>query len=231
MPFPSRHAFLLMETDDLLPLSYLSQYGFCPRRAGLLLLDQVWAENADTAKGRAEHERVHTQRIEKRGDLVKLYEYPVFSQRLGLSGFCDCIEARKSKDGVLLSPGLEGKWNLYPIEYKHGVVRNEREYELQLCAQAMCLEEQYHASIPEGSLFYLDAHRRLEVPIDRALRRETENTAAELIRMLQNRKVPEPGLSAKCKKCSIQEICIPKAPRSASSYCRSLEKELAGEES
>lgn len=215
-----------MEMDETLPLSYLSQYGYCPRRAGLLLLDQVWAESADTAKGRAEHERVHTQRVEKRGDFVKLYEYPVISPRLGLSGLCDCIEAHKSDCGVPL-PGLEGSWVLFPIEYKHGVVRNEREYELQLCAQAICLEEQYRASIPKGSLFYMDAHRRLTVSLDSALRSETERTAAELMKMLQSKKVPVPNPSAKCRKCSLLEICMPKAPRSAVSYCRSLEKEFA----
>ena len=92
----------VMEPEEAVPLSYLSQYGYCPRRAGLLLLDQAWAESADTAEGEAEHARVHTQRIEKRGDFLKLYEYPVFSRRLGLKGLCDCIEARKSESGASL---------------------------------------------------------------------------------------------------------------------------------
>jgi CRISPR-associated exonuclease Cas4 len=216
----------VMEPEEAVPLSYLSQYGYCPRRAGLLLLDQAWAESADTAEGEVEHARVHTQRIEKRGDFLKLYEYPVFSRRLGLKGLCDCIEARKSESGASL-PNLNGCWKLYPIEYKHGAVRNEREYELQLCGQAICLEEQFHLSIPEGSLFYLNAHRRLPVPLNRALRRETEDTAAALIRMLKSGKVPEPEPSAKCRKCSLQGICMPKAPRSASAYCSGLAEELA----
>lgn len=218
-----------MDTEDALPLSCLSQYGYCPRRAGLILLDQAWEESADTAAGSAEHERVHTQRIEKRGNFVKLYEYPVFSQRLSLSGLCDCIEAHKTESGAVL-PGLEGQWALYPVEYKHGVVRNEREYEFQLCAQAICLEEQYQVTISEGSLFYLDAHRRFVVPLDSTLRSETEHTAAELTRMFQSKKVPDPVPSAKCRKCSLREICMPKAPRSAESYCSSLEKEFAEEE-
>ncbi|MEG1407784.1 MAG: hypothetical protein RSD23_07985, partial [Ruthenibacterium sp.] len=79
---------------ELLPLSYLSQYGYCPRRCALLLLEQVWTENEYTAAGRAEHERVHTTRIERRGDLITLYEFPVFSRDLGVSGFCDCVELR-----------------------------------------------------------------------------------------------------------------------------------------
>lgn len=218
-----------MDFDESIPLSYLSQYGYCPRRAGLLLLDQAWSENAETVKGRAEHERVHTQRVEKRGNFAKLYEFPVFSERLGLNGLCDCIEARQSKNGAEL-PDLEGRWTLYPIEYKHGVVRNEREYELQLCGQAICLEEKYQVSIPKGSLFYLDAHRRLEVELNSGLRKETADTAQKLIQMLQNKKIPEPVPSTKCKKCSLKEICMPKLPRSALAYCKKLIAEMTEED-
>lgn len=88
-----------MDESEYLPLSWLSQISYCPRRAGLLLNERVWEESSDTAKGRAEHERVHTQRIEKRGDRVKLYEFTVYSDSLELLGKCDCIEANKSENG------------------------------------------------------------------------------------------------------------------------------------
>ncbi|MEG0597900.1 MAG: CRISPR-associated protein Cas4, partial [Oscillospiraceae bacterium] len=104
------------EERELLPLSYLSQYGYCPRRCALLLLEQVWIENEYTAAGRAEHERVHTHRIERRGDRVTLYEFPVFSRKMGVSGLCDCVELHEDAAGVPVPFG-EGKYTFYPVEY------------------------------------------------------------------------------------------------------------------
>ncbi|MEG2259725.1 MAG: Dna2/Cas4 domain-containing protein, partial [Oscillospiraceae bacterium] len=83
---------------ELLPLSYIAQYGYCPRRCALLMIERVWSENEYTAAGRAEHERVHTQRVERRGSHINLYELPVFSRSLGITGFCDCVEARASEN-------------------------------------------------------------------------------------------------------------------------------------
>lgn len=125
-----------MDEWEPIPLSRLSHAGFCLRRAALLTNEQVWAESADTAKGRSEHERVHTQRIERRGDSAKLYEFPVFSKAMGVSGKCDCIEAEASAQGCMI-PALDFPVRLYPVEYKHGKLRAEQEYEVQLCAQAM----------------------------------------------------------------------------------------------
>ena len=127
---------------ELFPLSWLTQYGYCPRRCGLMALEQLWTESADTAAGRAQHERVHTARIERRSGQMNLYELPVFSRSLGVNGKCDCVEALETPDGVELPYG-QGRYRLYPVEYKHGVVRDEEEYQIQLCAQAMCLEEQF----------------------------------------------------------------------------------------
>ena len=141
--------------DDWAPisLSQLSHAGFCLRRAALLANERVWSENADTAKGRSEHERVHAQRVERRGNSAKLYEFPVFSQVLGIAGKCDCIEAEASSNGCHV-PALNFPVKLYPVEYKHGKLRSEREYELQLCAQAMCLEVQSSTSrLTSGTLF------------------------------------------------------------------------------
>lgn len=131
-----------MDEWDLIPLSRLSHAGFCLRRAALLTNEQVWSESADTAKGCSEHERVHAQRIERQGNSAKLYEFPVFSQTLGIAGKCDCIEAEAFAQGGHV-PALEFPVRLYPVEYKHGKLRLEREYEIQLCAQAMCLEEMF----------------------------------------------------------------------------------------
>lgn len=206
---------------DAIPLSSLSQYGYCPRRAGLLLLEQAWAENEYTASGRAQHERVHDAGIERRGDLLLLYDYAIGSEVLGLNGKCDCVEARVSAQGMPL-PFAQGLYALYPIEYKHGVVRDEREYQLQLCAQAMCLEEMYKATIPCGALYFTDAHRRDEVPFTPALRAQVIESARALQTMLESLRVPPPAYAAKCKKCSMLELCEPKLPRGADAYVRRM---------
>lgn len=207
--------------EELLPISWLSQYGYCPRRCGLLVLEQVWQENELTAAGTAQHNRVHTARAECRGSLLTLYEFSVFSRLLGLTGLCDCVEARASPDGVCLPYGKD-RYLLYPIEYKHGTVRQEEEYHIQLCAQALCLEEQFDTEIPKGAIFYIGAHRRDEVLFSPCLRNKTKETLKELKAMIEKQRVPDPSYGPKCKKCSLAEYCQPKLRRSAQSYCRGL---------
>ena len=213
---------------ELFPLSWLSQYGYCPRRCGLLAIDQLWEESADTASGRAQHDRVHTARIERRGARLSLFELPVFSRSLGVSGKCDCVEADLSDSGVPLPYGA-GKYTLYPVEYKHGVVRDETEYQVQLCAQAICLEEQFGAGIPAGAIFYIGAHRRDEVLFTPELRALTAQIAAGVMDLLRSATVPPAVYGAKCRKCSLLDSCSPKLKSSARSYCQSVWKEVAGE--
>ena len=210
-----------MEQNDLIPLSYLSQYAYCPRRAGLLLLEQIWQENEYTASGRAEHERVHTARIEKRGAFVKLYEYTVYSQQMMLSGKCDCVEATMRPDGCTL-PFSDERYSLYPVEYKHGKVRREAEYEIQLCAQAMCLEEMTDCRIQKGAVFYIDAHRREEIIFTEELRKSVTETALALQNLLRIQQIPKAVYSPKCKKCSLLQECLPKVKEAAESYCMQI---------
>lgn len=216
-----------MDDAEYLPLSWLSQICYCPRRAGLLLNERLWAESRDTAKGRAEHERVHTQRAEKRGDLIKLYEYTVFSDTMQLNGKCDCIEAVRSDSGCRI-PAAEFPVQLYPIEYKHGTLRDEEEYKVQLCAQALCLEEMFEAHIPEGALFFISSHRRMVVPLDDALRDRTRQLARQLHEIRQDLSIPAAVYSTKCRRCSLLELCMPKVKASAATYCRQLQQEAAG---
>lgn len=216
-----------MDEQEYLPLSWLSQICYCPRRAGLLLNERQWAESSDTAKGRAEHERVHTQRIEKRGNSAKLYEYTVFSDSLLLLGKCDCIEASYAENGCII-PAVDYPVALYPIEYKHGTLREEDSYQIQLCAQAMCLEEMFHTTIPKAALFFTSSHRRLEVTLDEALRRRTESLALELHRIRRELSVPQEPYGAKCKRCSLKEICMPKVRKSSRTYLEKLQAEAAG---
>lgn len=216
-----------MDEPEYLPLSWLSQLSYCPRRTGLLLNERQWAESSDTAKGRAEHERVHTQRIEKRGDSAKLYEYTVFSDSLFLLGKCDCIEASYSEDGCLI-PAVDFPVQLYPIEYKHGTLREEDSYQIQLCAQAMCLEEMFHTTIPKAALFFTSSHRRLEIELDKDLRRHTEQLANALHEIRRTLSVPQGTYTAKCKRCSLKEVCMPKVRKTAENYMAGLYTEAVG---
>lgn len=215
-----------MENErDFIALSYISQYGYCPRRAALIMNHQIWQENEFTAEGRVEHERVHTARIERRGDFLKLYDFSVFSEKLMIAGKCDCIEAIKNSRGAYL-PEEQERFQLYPIEYKHGKVRNESEYMQQLCAQAICLEEMYDVSIAEGALFFINEHRRLEVQFTNELREKTIKTCSMLWECFQNKTLPRAKWSAKCKKCSLCEDCLPKVQSSARDYCEKALHEL-----
>ncbi len=217
-----------MDDPEYLALSLLSQAGYCLRRAGLILNERQWAESRDTARGRAEHERVHTERVEKRGDHVKLYEFTVYSDEMRLLGKCDCIEAEKDPNGCMI-PAVDFPVRLYPVEYKHGTVRDEEEYKLQLCAQAMCLEEMFHTHIPEGALFYISSHRRLPVQIDEAMRAKVRTVAAELQSMRAALTVPSAAYSARCRSCSLLELCMPKVKSSAKSYCSALQKKACAD--
>lgn len=216
------------ESRELFPLSWLSQYGYCKRRCSLLALEQTWQENEYTAAGRMQHKRVHTGRTEQRGDTIYIFEMPVFSRRLGVNGFCDCVEAHPSPSGAVIPYG-KGKYTFYPVEYKHGVVRDEEEYHLQLCAQAICLEERFGVEIPAGAIFFIDAHRRDEVPFSQELREQTWKTAKEISDMVESQKTVLAAYSAKCKKCSLREACQPRIRRSAQSYSEGLWEEAIKE--
>lgn len=218
-----------MDDWEPIPLSRLSQAGYCLRRAALLTNEQIWTESTDTAKGRAEHERVHTQRIERRGNSAKLYEFPVFSRTLGIAGKCDCIEAEADFGGCRI-PALDFSVRLYPVEYKHGKIRSELEYEIQLCAQAMCLEEMFQTHIPEGAIYYITSHRRYSVPLTEELRTLVKETVGRIESFRQDFSIPQAEYSAKCKACSLREQCLPGVQPSASAYCSRLRKEAMCEE-
>ena len=213
-----------MDEGEYLPLSWLSQATYCLRRAALLLNERLWMENADTAKGRDEHRRAHERRIERRGDQLKLFEYDVYSEQLRIWGKCDCIEAQRCEPGCRI-PAADFPVCLYPVEYKHGSVREEPEYNIQLCAQAMCLEEMYHTHIPSGAIFFITAHRRLEVAFTSELRAKTKTAANALWEIRRTLKVPAAEYGRKCQRCSLKDLCMPKTASSAKAYCQTLARE------
>ena len=190
----------------------------------MLTNEQLWSENADTAKGREAHKRVHTSRIERRGDRLQLFEYDVYSKELNIGGKCDCIEAETDESGCII-PAVSFPVRLYPVEYKNGKLREEQEYEIQLCAQAMCLEEMYDTYIPEGAIFYISSHRRKIVEFTDTLREQVRDIVRKLEDIRRNYIVPPAVSGPKCKRCSLREMCLPDVVQSAAKYCDKLEKE------
>jgi len=184
---------------DPIPISALNHWVYCPRRCGLIHMEGEFADNRHTARGNAEHERVDRVSYEtsKRGARME-YALPVWSERLGLIGKCDAVEFWP--DGTA-----------YPVEFKHGPKRKWLNDDLQLAAQAMCLQEMLGRPVMQGAIFHASSHRRREVSITPALRELVIQTAEAIRQMLAAGRLPPPVNDARCKECSLQEICQPQA--------------------
>lgn len=206
---------------DLLPISALQHLIFCPRQCALIHVERVWAENLFTAEGRILHEKTHTPAAERKGRVRVEYSLPLRSFRLGLTGKADVVEFH--------SGGLpDGREMLYPVEYKRGKPKADDSDLVQLCAQALCLEEMLGIPVEEGALFYGRERRRARVQFDANLRRRTEEAALELHEMVAAGSTPSPQYGKKCKSCSLQHACLPKAcgaKKTASKYLASALEE------
>ena len=203
------------EIDDLLFLSALNHYLYCPRRCALIHIEQIWEENVFTAEGRIMHEKVDTANRESRGNIRIEYGVPMRSLRLGLIGKADAVEFHKHGE----------KWIPFPVEYKRGKSKLDNCDRVQLCAQAICLEEMMNIEIQDGALFYGQTRRREDVVFDEKLRRETEEAAKKVHELIESGITPKAEYSAKCKKCSLVEICLPKASKKASNYLLKVREE------
>jgi len=192
-----------MTEDDLLPLSALQHLLFCERQCALIHLEQVWVENSLTVEGRHLHEQADSGVQESRGDLRIARALPLRSLRLGLSGRSDVVEFHRIG---------ESSWRPFPVEYKRGRPKSHRADEVQLCAQALCLEEMLETSVPAGALFYGQTRRRLDVAFDAELRLLTEETADRLQRLIASGITPAPVHEPKCDQCSLLPVCMPAAP-------------------
>lgn len=194
---------MVISDDDLIPLSALNQYSYCPRRCYLIHAEGEFADNVHTLRGSHEHEHVDRERHEVSAGVRVEYSLPVWSRMLGLSGQCDAVEFHP--DG-----------NVYPVEYKHGKRRRWINDDLQLAAQAMCLEEILGRSVPKGAIYHQQSRRRREVVIDEALRQAVETAARELHYLLAGKKLPPPvGDARRCPECSLRDICQPEIARAS----------------
>ena len=192
-----------MEADtELIPLSALQHYLYCPRQCALIHVEQVWSENRFTAEGRVMHEATSEAGQEKRRGVRVVTAMPLVSRRLGVSGIADLVEMHKNEDGT---------WKPFPVEYKRGKPKSHRADEVQLCAQAIALEEMFGVELTEAALFYGETRRRVPVPLDAELRRLTSETAAAAIALLRSGVTPQPVYgSRKCNACSLVEDCQPR---------------------
>jgi len=193
----------------LIQLSALQHFMFCERQCALIHIEQLWSENLFTAEGRIMHDKVDTANKESRRNVRIEYGVPMRSLRLGLIGKADVVEFHKIDDG---------KWVPFPVEYKRGKPKMDDCDKVQLCAQAICLEEMLNIEIREGALFYGQTRRREDVVFDKTLRMETEDTAKKVHELIESGITPRAEYSKKCKLCSLLNICLPKANSKASSY-------------
>ncbi|PID56160.1 CRISPR-associated protein Cas4 [candidate division KSB3 bacterium] len=194
--------------DDYIQLSALQHYLFCPRQCALAYMEMIWDDNQFTMQGNILHERVHRESREKRGDLIISRGLRLVSAQLGLSGQADAVEFHKSQQGCRL-PHTRGRWQPFPVEYKRGKPKKNNCDAVQLCAQAICLEEMLGCDIPAGALFYGKARRRKEVEFTPALRGETRQCAAATHNLLRSGLTPPPLADKRCNNCSLQERCMP----------------------
>lgn len=187
--------------DDLIMISALQHFVFCQRQCALIHIEQVWDENRATAEGKIMHERVHEQDRESRGAVRIEHGLPLRSLRLGLIGKADVVEFQRiGKDF----------WQPFPVEYKRGKPKVDHCDKIQLCAQALCLEEMLNVSVPAGAIFYGRTRRRLDVTFDDTLRLETEETADKARQLISAGVTPPPVYEKRCKSCSLIEECMPK---------------------
>lgn len=190
--------------DDLLPISALQHYAYCPRQFALIHVEQAWEENRYTAEGRLLHERVDSGAAEQRGTLRYERGVMLLSQQYGLTGKMDLLEIEKNGDNA----------KYFPVEYKRGKPKVEDWDRIQLCAQALCIEEMRDTSVAEGAIWYWEVRKREPVLIDAALREATATAIADARALLVAGRTPSPVTDkSRCKACSLIDLCGPNAFR------------------
>lgn len=202
----------MYDEDDYLMLSGIQHFCFCRRQWALIHLEQVWEDDDRTASGNIFHEKVDKVSKESRKDLVIKRAVRVSSPSLGLSGRCDVVEFIEDPEGHPVD-GMMGLFKVRPIEYKVGHRKSDDCDRVQLCAEAIALEESLHTIIEEGALFYGKERRREIVPIDECLRSRTFQIAEEMHEMFATHELPKPVEMPHCKKCSLSNLCLPSIDR------------------
>lgn len=205
-----------MQEDDYLQLSGIQHFSVCKRRWALIYIENIWADNWRTIDGTIMHNRVHDSSIcEKRGEIITMRALKVVSHILKVVGDCDAVEFIKDKSGTELA-GYAGKYLPFPVEYKRGKAKSVEADKLQLCAQAMCLEEMLLCSIKNGALYYGEPHRRIEIEFTKELRSNVIRTTKEMHKLMQRNYTPRAEKGEYCNQCSFYNECIPKIAKKQS---------------
>ena len=215
--------------EAVLLLSGLQHFRFCRRQWALIHIEQQWAENFRTVDGELMHRNAHDAGFqESRGELYVTRSVSVFSPTLGVSGQCDVLEYHRGDAGIPLR-GKEGLWQPYPVEYKRGRPREDTGDALQLCGQALCLEEMLCCPIPEGALYYGEIRRRVAVPFTDELRGEVRRMLEEMHELYRRGHTPKAKPGKHCNACSLKELCLPRLmkARSVAAYLKEAMEENA----
>ena len=182
--------------EELIPLSALQHYAFCPRQCALIHLDRIWEENLYTSRGKRLHERTDEPGSVLRDDVRVEYALPLWSEKHGLIGKADVVE-------------FDEGGHPYPVEYKAGRKKRSEADRIQLAGQALCLEEMFDCQVEEGAIFYHRSRRRETVLIDAALRQQTLRVIEAVRDLLSGDRLPPACADARCRLCSLQHECLP----------------------
>ncbi|HIH03823.1 MAG TPA: CRISPR-associated protein Cas4 [Methanoregulaceae archaeon] len=196
--------------DELLPLSGIQHFHFCPRQWALIHVERQWADDRRTAEGLLIHERADDPFLtETRGQVIVTRAVPLISRSLGLRGTADVVEYTRSRGGIVL-PGREGRWTVRPVEYKRGKPKPDERDEVQVCAQAICLEEQLGCRIESADLYYHEHRRRVAVALTDELRGTVAALSREMHALFRAGTTP-PAIadSRRCTHCSLRDLCMP----------------------
>lgn len=214
----------MFSEDDLLPISALQHLLFCERQCALIHIEQQWAENRLTVEGQHLHRKAHQESGDRQRDLRIARGLALRSLTLGLIGKADVVEFRPLDDPArqrLAERGpwgdrlATGAWAVTPVEYKRGKPKKDDSDRVQLCAQAICLEEMLGRQIPAGALFYGARRRRTDVVFDQPLRQRTIAAAARLHELIASRRTPPARREPKCDQCSLLPLCLPQVAERA----------------
>ena len=197
------------QEEDYLLLSGIQHFVFCRRQWALIHIEQQWEENVRTFEGRVMHENAHNADFhEKRNGVIMVRAMKVFSREMGISGECDVVEFHPAPEGITLA-GQKGTYIAVPVEYKRGKPKPHNADEMQLMAQAMCLEEMLCCSIPYGYLYYGEIRHREKVELTESVRNEVKSMFQEMHQYFTRRYTPKVKWSKSCNACSLRDICLP----------------------
>ena len=202
------------DDDDMLMLSGIQHYRFCPRQWALIHIEQQWNDNRLTMEGCLLHKHVDDPFYrQKCGDHITLRSVSIASHELGLYGISDAIELHPTDDveNSITHPRYPGRWQPYPVEYKHGKPKRNEVDEVQLAAQAMCLEEQYGIRVAYGAFFYAEIRHRVEVCITDYLRQIVIDCAKQMHEVFSSGTLPAIQRGKHCQKCSLCNLCMPES--------------------